>query len=118
MEQLALYLESKGYSLLHHNHFSQEYNVIDSLCYLYAVLGFHSLFPFKTIQNIKKRKSMTWAGVSDRVIGLCLAAVLTVVAFVVSNIFSIARSGSTTTMILRKTNDFSRDSQVKVEKGF
>ena len=115
MDQLCNYFRSKGYSFLRHNHFSQEYNIIDTLCYLYAVIGFYSLFPFHAIRNIEKSKTMTWVGVCHHVLGLSMMVPLMSVAFCVSNLFSVAHSGSTTTLILRKSEDLSDESHDIVE---
>ena len=48
MNRLAAFLQTRGYRIIRHQHFSQEYNVIDTLCHLYGMLGFDHLYPFTT----------------------------------------------------------------------
>lgn len=103
MNRLCAFLQHKGYDLLKKQHFSQEYNVIDTLCYLYSILGFDPLYPFNILKGSHGYRSckccsrMSLAGVS-------LLFPLGVVAFLGSNLFSVLRSGSTVTLFLRKNS--------------
>jgi len=101
MKRLAAFLQTKGYRLTRHCHFSQEYNVIDTLCYLYTVLGFDHLYPFNLMRGMYRHGAC-----EDRplrtVSGLSLLFPLGAFAFLVANLFSLFKSGSTTTLFLRK----------------
>jgi hypothetical protein len=102
MDDMAQYLESQGYTLLRHNHFSQEYNVIDTLCHLYGVVGFDPLYPFHMIQNTRDETAKTWGQALGSVLGMVCFMPFTALAFLLANLFSSIRSGSTTTLFLRK----------------
>ena len=101
MNRLPDYLKKRGYRLIRQEHFSQEYNAIDTLCYLFSVLGFHPLYPFnllKGFQGYKSCKTSTLSSVS----GFFLLLPLGLSALLASNLFSMLRSGSTVTLFLRK----------------
>jgi SAM-dependent methyltransferase len=102
MNRLAAFLQTKGYRLIRHQHFSQEYNVIDTLCHLYGMLGFDHLYPFNLIRGSAKHRDSTWRDVLKTILGLSCLLPLGILAFPVANLFSLARSGSTTTLFLRK----------------
>jgi SAM-dependent methyltransferase len=105
MNGLAQFLKGKGYQLIGHHHFSQEYNVIDTLCYLYAILGFDHLYPFHLIQGIQRHENCCDRYGDSRlnaVLGLPFFLPLTGLAFFVANFFSLLKGGSTTTIFSRK----------------
>jgi len=102
MNRLAAFLQTKGYRLIRHQHFSQEYNVIDTLCHLYGMLGFDHLYPFNLIRGCAKHRDSTWRDVLKTILGLSCLLPLGSLAFPVANLFSLVRSGSTTTLFLRK----------------
>ena len=102
MNRLAAFLQAKGYRLIRRQHFSQEYNVIDTLCHLYAMLGFNNLYPYNLIRGAAKHRDSTWRQVLKTILGLSCLLPLGSLAFPVSNLFSLVRSGSTTTLFLRK----------------
>lgn len=102
MTHLAMFLRNKGYRLIREDHFSQEYNVIDTLCYLYTILGFHHLYPFDLIRDIKRHGACRQVNLLETLLGLTLLTPLTGLAFFVSNFFSMLGSGSTATLFLRK----------------
>lgn len=102
MDHLAHYMETQGYVLLGHHHFSQEYNVIDTLCHLYGLIGFDPLYPFKMIGNVRQRTTRTWSRALGTVLGSVCFTPLTALAFLLANLFSVLRSGSTTTLYLKK----------------
>ncbi len=107
MERLAEFLQSRGYQLIKHQHFSQEYNVIDTLCYLYEVLGFKRLYPFSLIQGMHRHRTGGDCHTLKTIAGLSLMLPLTGASFLIANYFSLLRSGSTTTLFLRKALDLS-----------
>ena len=102
MNRLAAFFQARGYLIIRHQFFSQEYNVIDTLCYLYAMLGFNHLFPFNLIRNIHRHGSCSNIHPLKTVMGLTLLLPLTCVAFFIANLFSLLRSGSTFILFLRK----------------
>jgi SAM-dependent methyltransferase len=106
MMRLAAFLQGRGYDIVRHDHFSQEYNVIDTLCYLYATLGFDHLYPFNLIRGQYRRKERKDTHGLKTFIGLALLLPLGASAFFLANFFSLIRSGGTTTLILRKTDGF------------
>jgi 2-polyprenyl-3-methyl-5-hydroxy-6-metoxy-1,4-benzoquinol methylase len=101
MNRLTDYLEKRGYHVIRQEHFSQEYNAIDTLCYLYSVLGFHPLYPFELLKGSQGYKICTTSPLSS-VSGLSLLLPLGLLALLASNLFSMLRSGSTVTLFLRK----------------
>ncbi|NVM22892.1 MAG: class I SAM-dependent methyltransferase [Desulfobacterales bacterium] len=103
MKQLAAFLQAKGYRLIRHQHFSQEYNVIDTLCYLYTVLGFGHLYPFDLIRGTYRHGGCTWKQALKTVLGISCLLPLGGLAFCVANLFSLVKSGSTTTLFLKKS---------------
>lgn len=102
MNRLAAFFQTRGYLIVRHQHFSQEYNVIDTFCYLYAVLGFNNLYPYNLIRGAAKHRDSTWRQVLKTILGLSCLLPLGSLAFPVANLFSLVRSGSTTTLFLRK----------------
>lgn len=104
MEVLASFFKGRGYSLIRHNHFSFEYNPIDTLCFLYAQTGFPPLYPFDLAHSATRHAHDTLP-LSRKIAGLCLAFPFLPVAALASSFFSLLRSGSTTTIFLRKIND-------------
>jgi hypothetical protein len=103
MARLATFFEKSGYRIIRHCHFSQEYNVIDSLCYLYLLLGFEHLYPFHLIKNTPSQpKAQTHLETLKTIVGTSLFLPLTGLACLLANIFSMVGSGSTTTLFLRK----------------
>jgi SAM-dependent methyltransferase len=102
IERLAAFLQGSGYELLREQHFSQEYNVIDTLCYLYRILGFDHLYPFNLIRNQGRHRPCREDNPVKTVLALVLMLPLTGIAFFVSNFFSMLESGSTVTLFLRK----------------
>jgi 2-polyprenyl-3-methyl-5-hydroxy-6-metoxy-1,4-benzoquinol methylase len=104
MNGLARFLQAKGYRLIRHQHFSQEYNVIDTLCYLYAVLGFNHLYPFELLKGTHRHRDCRKNNVIRHVFGLSLLLVLVTAAFCVANSSSLLKSGSSVTLFLRKQN--------------
>lgn len=106
MNRLCAFLKQMGYHVIEEGHFSQEYNVIDTLCYLYSTLGFDPLYPFNVLkgtQGYRTCKNPFW----KFVIGLSLLLPLGLVAFLGSNLFSVLHSGSTVTLFLRKNSNTS-----------
>lgn len=104
MNGLARFLQAKRYQLIRHQHFSQEYNVIDTLCYLYAVLGFNHLYPFELLRGVHRHRDCNENNVIRHVFGLSLLLVLVTAAFCVANSSSLLKSGSSVTLFLRKQN--------------
>ncbi len=102
MKRLAGFLQARGYRLVRHQHFSQEYNVIDTLCYLYAILGFHHLYPFNLIHSAGRHKACSNLDVLGNILGLSLLFPLVALAFCLANFFSLLGSGSTETLFLMK----------------
>jgi len=102
MNGLATFFQTRGYRLIHHCHFSQEYNVIDSLCYLYAVLGFDHLYPVSLILEAHRHTACRKLHPLKHIIGLSLLLPLAGAAFFIANLFSLLRSGSTTILVLRR----------------
>lgn len=102
MERLAKFLQARGYQLIKYQHFSQEYNVIDTLCYLYALLGFGHLYPLNLLQGMHQHKAGGKHITLVTIAGLSLMLPLTMASFLVSNCFSLFGHGSTTTLLLRK----------------
>ena len=102
MNRLTTFFQTRGYRSVRHQHFSQEYNVIDTLCFLYAMLGFDPLYPFKLIGGKDRREACRNSHHLSTVFGLSLLLPLTAVSFFIANFFSLLRSGSTTTLYLRK----------------
>ena len=102
MKRLSGFFQTKGYRLIRQQHFSQEYNVIDTLCYLYAVLGFNHLYPYNLIRGMHRHGDCKRVYPLRTVLGLSLLLPLGVVAFFIANFCSLLRSGSTVTLFLRK----------------
>jgi len=106
MKRLAMFLQDKGYRLVREQHFCQEHHVIDTLCYLYTTLGFHHLYPFDLIRNIKGHGACRKFNPIETVLGLALLLPLTGMAFFVSNFFSMLGAGSTVTLFLQKISPY------------
>jgi SAM-dependent methyltransferase len=104
MPSLALFLESQGYRLLRHDHFSQEYNPIDTLCYLCEILGFGNLYPFRIITRSHQGETEGNLNARKKLLFCLLLPPLTIVASMLANLFSLFRSGSTSTLILQRWN--------------
>jgi len=102
MNRLASFLQARGYEMIGHRHVSFEYNVIDTLCYLYAVLGFHHLYPFNLIRGTHADEASRGFHSLKTITGLSLLLPLTSAAFFIASTFSLLKSGSTTTIFLRK----------------
>lgn len=105
MNSLARFLEGKGYQVIRHSHFSQEYNVIDTLCYLYAILGLDHLYPYHLIGGIPRHGNCYDCYGHNRlkeIFGLLFLLPLMELAFFVANFFSLLKGGSTTTILLKK----------------
>jgi SAM-dependent methyltransferase len=101
MNGLARFLQAKGYQLIRYQHFSQEYNVIDTLCYLYAVLGFGHLYPFELLRGMRRHGDCINKLIRST-IGLSLLLPLAAAALYGANLFSLLKSGSCVTLFLRK----------------
>ena len=103
MNRLAAYLEAMGYGLIRHQHFSQEYNPIDTLCHLYHMLGFDPLYPFHLLRGAAHRHKVCRPFQALKaVVGLSLLVPLAGEAFFIANVFSLLGAGSTETLFLRK----------------
>lgn len=102
MKRLSGFFQTKGYRLIRQQHFSQEYNVIDTLCYLYALLGFDHLYPYDLIRGIHRHATCSNLYPLRTVLGLSLLFPLGVAAFFIANFCSLLKSGSTVTLFLRK----------------
>jgi SAM-dependent methyltransferase len=102
MTRLASYLHNRGYDILRHDHFSQEYNVIDTLCLLFKFLGFHPLHPFNLIRHAAESRPRSRCRIIASTAQYALVVPMTVVAFLVANAFSLFKTGSTTTLFLKK----------------
>lgn len=102
MNRLAAFLQTRGYRIIRLQHFSQEYNVIDTLCYLYSMLGFDRLYPFNLIRGVHRHKACRDIDALRSALGLSLLLPLTGVAFFIANLFSLFGSGSTVALFLRK----------------
>jgi 2-polyprenyl-3-methyl-5-hydroxy-6-metoxy-1,4-benzoquinol methylase len=102
MMRLAAFMQKKGYRLLQKTHLSQEYQVIDTLCWLYSFLGFEPFYPFNLIRDITGHEARGGGGTIRAVVGLALLLPLTVEALFVSNFFSMLGAGSTVTLFFRK----------------
>ncbi|MBG0775048.1 MAG: class I SAM-dependent methyltransferase [Desulfovibrionaceae bacterium] len=100
MDRLAEHLCRRGFEISAFDHFCQEFNVIDSLCGLYTRLGFHPLFPFEVIKNVRGT-SKTTGGPLRTLAGLALGPLLLPVAAAQANLASAAHDGSTATLYLR-----------------
>lgn len=105
MNRLAVFLQTKGYRLIRHRHFSQEYNVIDTLCHLYGMLWFGHLYPFNLIRGTYRQGPSTWRHGLKTILGLSCLLPLGGLAFLVANLFSLFGSGSTTALFLGKPHD-------------
>ncbi len=104
MNTLAHYLQAEGYQLVRHQHFSQEYNVIDTICYLYAMLGFDPLYPFELLRGTRGHRDCMNKQAIRHIFGLSLLLPLAAVAFCGANAFSLLKSGSCVTLFLKKHN--------------
>jgi SAM-dependent methyltransferase len=102
MNGLARFLQVKGYQLIRQEHFSQEYDVIDTLCYLYAILGFGHLYPFELLRGMRRHGDCINKHVIRSTIGLPLLLPLAAAALYGANLFSLLKSGSCVTLFLRK----------------
>ena len=102
MNRLTAFFQTRGYRPIRHEHFSQEYNVIDTLCFLYAMLGFDHLYPFHLIRGKHVNEACRHFHDLSNIMGLSLLLPLTGLSFFIANFFSLLRSGSTTTLYLRK----------------
>lgn len=102
MNRLSLSMNDWGYQPIKIQHFSQEYNVIDSLCYLYYKLGFGTTYPFDLIRNIHRPRTFSHVQIFRTFIGLAVFPPLLIIAFLMANFFSLLGSGSTVTLYLRK----------------
>jgi SAM-dependent methyltransferase len=107
MNRLAGFLQARGYQLIRHHHFSQEYNVIDTLCYLYAMLGFSHLYPYSLIRGSHGQDACGDYHTLKTVLGLSLLLPLTGLALFIANFFSLLQSSGSTTLLLRKPGDLS-----------
>jgi len=107
MNRLARFLQARGYQLIRHHHFSQEDNVIDTLCFLYAMLGFSHLYPYALIRGRHGHEGSKEPHALKTVLGLSLLLPLAGIALFIANFFALLKSGSTTTLVLRKTGDIS-----------
>jgi SAM-dependent methyltransferase len=107
MNRLAGFFQATGYRIIRHQHFSQEYNVIDTLCYLYAMLRFYHLYPYSLIRGRYRHEACKEYHALKTVMGLSLLLPLTGLALFIANFFSLLESGSTTTLLLRKPGDLS-----------
>ena len=109
MKGLISYCQERGYHLIRQQQFSQEYNVIDTLCYLYSKLGLNHLYPYDLIRGKNRPETcIRDLGPLKTVLGMSLLIPLTGLAFLISNIFSLLKCGSTTTLLLRKSVDVSK----------
>lgn len=104
MNRLAQFLSGSGYRFVGHSHFSQEYNPIDTLCYIYEAVGFGPLYPYRLMGNTYRHKNGTWKDVFKLISALVLLPAAGMIAMLVSNLFSLLGCGSTTTLILRKAD--------------
>jgi SAM-dependent methyltransferase len=102
MNGLARFLQFKGYQLVRQEHFSQEYNVIDTLCYLYRVLGFGDLYPFELLRGTRRHAHCINKHTISSTMGLSLVLPLTAAAWCGANLFSSLKSGSCVTLFLKK----------------
>jgi SAM-dependent methyltransferase len=102
MNGLARFLQVKGYQVIWQEHFSQEYNVIDTLCYLYAILGFGHLYPFELLRGMHRHGDCINKHTIRSTIGLSLLLPLAAAALYGANLFSLLKSGSCVTLFLRK----------------
>ena len=107
MNRLATFFQDRGYEVIQHRHFSQEYNVIDTLCYLCGVLGFNHLYPYNLIRGRDRHEDCKDIHHLSIVLGLSLLLPLTGIAVFIASFFSFLRCGSTTTLLLRKPDDLS-----------
>jgi 2-polyprenyl-3-methyl-5-hydroxy-6-metoxy-1,4-benzoquinol methylase len=102
MPSLARFLEKDGYKVIRHNHFSQEYNPIDTLCYIYELIGFGYLYPYRIMTSYYHGKDNADLSLRKKLLSLLLFPLLTLLASIAANIFSLVGSGSTTTLILQE----------------
>lgn len=86
-----------GLALEREDHYSLEYNPMDSLCHLYRLLGFGPRYPFEVLRQVRARRD--WGRLA--LAGL-LAPVLGVAALALAAAFSAAGRGSTVAMLFRK----------------
>jgi 2-polyprenyl-3-methyl-5-hydroxy-6-metoxy-1,4-benzoquinol methylase len=102
MHSFARFLEEHGYRIIKHSHFSQEYNPIDTLCYIYELIGFGHLYPYRIMTSYHHGKDDAGLSLGKRFLSLLVLPLLTVLAFIAANIFSLVGSGSTSTIICKK----------------
>jgi SAM-dependent methyltransferase len=102
MNRLARLLQAKGYRLIRQQHFSLEYNVIDTLCYLYTFLGFSHLYPFERLRGMPRHRACINKHTIRNTLGLSLLLPLAALALCGANLFSLLKSGSCVTLFLRK----------------
>ncbi len=104
MKELAGLLTRSSYRMVSHSHFSQEYNPIDTLCYIYGVMGFDPLYPYELIGNSRHNANKSWKSVLKLVLARLLFPAAGLLAILAANCFSALGYGSTTTLILQKTD--------------
>jgi len=102
MTRLASFLQKHGYDILRHDHFSHEYNVIDMLCQCYHLGGLDHHFPFNLLRNAVEGLGDESVRTTRAIMGASLVAPLTGLACLMASLFSLMKSGSTTTLFLRK----------------
>lgn len=89
--------EDLGLILEREDHFSLEFNPMDTLCDLYRRLGFGPRYPFDALRNVGARRAWTRLALA----GL-LAPFLGLAALALATAFSAAGSGATVTLVFRK----------------
>jgi SAM-dependent methyltransferase len=91
-------VEGLGLRLELEDHYSLEYNPIDSLCHLYRRLGFGPRYPFDALRNVRGLRG----GLARLALAALLAPPLGLAALGMSWAYSAAGNGSTVAMAFRK----------------
>ncbi len=102
MLSLARFLEKEDYRIIRHSHFSQEYNPIDALCFIFELLGCGDLYPYRIMTSSHHGKDNVGFSAGKRLLSLVLLPPLTMFAIIGANVSSMAGSGSTSTLIVQK----------------
>lgn len=105
MSSLAQILQRSGYRVIVHSHFSQEYNPIDTLCFVYNLIGFGNLYPYKALTSFHHKRVHQEESFLKVVLFFILLVPFTILASIWANLFSCLGSGSTSTLVLQKIAD-------------
>lgn len=102
MDRFCVWLENRGYSVVKIQHFSLEFNVIDTLCFLFHKLGWGPTFLFDLVRNIRDKTRDVDKRPTRVIAALLLFIPCLFIALVAGNLFSALRAGSTVTIFAQK----------------